>query len=177
MRPCSSTARACAPECAGGRRSNAVPPAVDTRVLRIRQGWKINNNDIDTAVLQEALALDLHRAMKVAELRKEAEQALPTLTKAELAELLFEQVGLNKREAKDMVETFFDEIRNALERGESVKLSGFGNFQLRDKPQRPGRNPKTGEEIPITARRVVTFHASQKLKGMVEEANPASRTA
>ena len=87
-----------------------------------------------------------------------------TLTKAELADLLFEQVGLNKREAKDMVETFFDEIRNALERGEAVKLSGFGNFQLRDKPQRPGRNPKTGEEIPITARRVVTFHASQKLK-------------
>jgi integration host factor subunit alpha len=85
---------------------------------------------------------------------------------------LFEQVGLNKREAKDMVETFFDEIRNALERGEAVKLSGFGNFQLRDKPQRPGRNPKTGEEIPITARRVVTFHASQKLKAMVEEANP-----
>ena len=101
----------------------------------------------------------------------------PTLTKAELAELLFEQVGLNKREAKDMVETFFDEIRNALERGEAVKLSGFGNFQLRDKPQRPGRNPKTGEEIPITARRVVTFHASQKLKGMVEETSPLSRAA
>ena len=91
-----------------------------------------------------------------------------TLTKAELAELLFEKVGLNKREAKDMVETFFDEIREALERGESVKLSGFGNFQLRDKPQRPGRNPKTGEAIPISARRVVTFHASQKLKAMVE---------
>ncbi len=94
-----------------------------------------------------------------------------TLTKAELAELLFEQVGLNKREAKDMVETFFDEIRGALERGESVKLSGFGNFQLRDKPQRPGRNPKTGEEIPISARRVVTFHASQKLKGLIESEN------
>jgi integration host factor subunit alpha len=91
-----------------------------------------------------------------------------TLTKAELAELLFERVGLNKREAKDMVETFFDEIRAALERGESVKLSGFGNFQLRDKPQRPGRNPKTGEEIPISARRVVTFHASQKLKALIE---------
>jgi integration host factor subunit alpha len=91
-----------------------------------------------------------------------------TLTKAELAELLFERVGLNKREAKDMVETFFDEIRDALERGESVKLSGFGNFQLRDKPQRPGRNPKTGEEIPISARRVVTFHASQKLKALIE---------
>src|SRR5438876_10975010 len=93
-----------------------------------------------------------------------------TLTKAELADMLFEKVGLNKREAKDMVETFFEEIRLALENGESVKLSGFGNFQLRDKPQRPGRNPKTGEEIPISARRVVTFHASQKLKAMVEKA-------
>ncbi|KMN38336.1 MULTISPECIES: integration host factor subunit alpha [Chromobacterium] len=92
-----------------------------------------------------------------------------TLTKAELADMLFDQVGLNKREAKDMVESFFEEIRLALESGDSVKLSGFGNFQLRDKPQRPGRNPKTGEEIPITARRVVTFHASQKLKGMVEQ--------
>ncbi|TAK91085.1 MAG: integration host factor subunit alpha [Burkholderiaceae bacterium] len=92
-----------------------------------------------------------------------------TLTKAELAELLFQQVGLNKREAKDMVETFFDEICEALIKGDTVKLSGFGNFQLRDKPQRPGRNPKTGEEIPITARRVVTFHASQKLKAAVEQ--------
>lgn len=91
-----------------------------------------------------------------------------TLTKAELADLLFEKVGLNKREAKDMVESFFEEIRMQLEKGESVKLSGFGNFQLREKPQRPGRNPKTGVEIPITARRVVTFHPSQKLKSMVE---------
>ena len=81
-----------------------------------------------------------------------------TLTKAELADLMFEKVGLNKREAKDMVESFFEEIRIA-----------FGNFQLRKKPQRPGRNPKTGEEIPITARRVVTFHASQKLKSLVEK--------
>jgi integration host factor subunit alpha len=114
-----------------------------------------------------------------ARVRSQAEKDLPTLTKAELAELLFEQVGLNKREAKDMVETFFDEIRNALESGEPVKLSGFGNFQLRDKPQRPGRNPKTGEEIPITARRVVTFHPSQKLKAMVEVANrkPIARAA
>ena len=91
-----------------------------------------------------------------------------TLTKAELADLLFEKVGLNKREAKDLVEAFFDEVREALRAGDSVKLSGFGNFQLREKPQRPGRNPKTGEEIPITARRVVTFHASQKLKAAVE---------
>ena len=94
---------------------------------------------------------------------------MTTLTKAELANLLFEKVGLNKREAKDMVETFFEEVRTALENGDSVKLSGFGNFQLREKPQRPGRNPKTGEEMPITARRVVTFHASQKLKAMVEK--------
>src|SRR6266545_264356 len=94
-----------------------------------------------------------------------------TLTKAELADLLFEQLGLNKREAKDMVEHFFEEIRIALERGEAVKLSGFGNFQLREKPQRPGRNPKTGEEIPITARRVVTFHASQKLKPVKRRGN------
>ncbi len=94
-----------------------------------------------------------------------------TLTKAELADMLFEKVGLNKREAKDMVESFFEEIRIALETGDTVKLSGFGNFQLRDKPQRPGRNPKTGEEMPITARRVVTFHASQKLKSQVEDAH------
>lgn len=92
-----------------------------------------------------------------------------TLTKADLADLLFEQVGLNKREAKDMVEAFFEELRIALEKGDSVKLSGFGNFELRKKSERPGRNPKTGEEIPITARRVVTFHASQKLKTKVEE--------
>lgn len=136
-------------------------------------------NDVNTAEFQSVLDADLNRARIEAEARSQAEKDLPTLTKAELAELLFEQVGLNKREAKDMVETFFDEIRNALERGESVKLSGFGNFQLRDKPQRPGRNPKTGEEIPITARRVVTFHASQKLKGMVEVAsrNPLVRAA
>lgn len=93
-----------------------------------------------------------------------------TITKAELAEALFEHMGLNKREAKDMVDSFFDEIRLALERGEAIKLSGFGNFQLRDKPQRPGRNPKTGEEIAITARRVVTFHSSQKLKAAVAAA-------
>ncbi|MEB0139596.1 MULTISPECIES: integration host factor subunit alpha [unclassified Undibacterium] len=128
-------------------------------------------SDVHSAEFQSVLDADLNRAMLEARARSQAEKELPTLTKAELAELLFEQVGLNKREAKDMVETFFYEIRDGLERGEAVKLSGFGNFQLRDKPQRPGRNPKTGEEIPITARRVVTFHASQKLKGMVDELN------
>lgn len=96
---------------------------------------------------------------------------MTTLTKADLAELLFDSVGLNKREAKDMVEAFFEEISAALIAGDEVKLSGFGNFKLRDKPQRPGRNPKTGEAIPISARRVVTFHASQKLKADVEENN------
>ena len=91
------------------------------------------------------------------------------LTKAEMADVLFDQVGLNKRESKEMVEAFFDELRACLVRGEMVKLSGFGNFQLRDKPSRPGRNPKTGESIPISARRVVTFHASQKLKAVVQD--------
>lgn len=91
------------------------------------------------------------------------------LTKAEMAERLFEELGLNKREAKELVEAFFEEIRAALARGEQVKLSGFGNFDLRDKNQRPGRNPKTGQEIPITARRVVTFRPGQKLKARVEK--------
>jgi len=90
------------------------------------------------------------------------------LTKAEMAERLFEELGLNKREAKELVEMFFEEIRQALEDGQQVKLSGFGNFDLRAKGQRPGRNPKTGEEIPITARRVVTFRPGQKLKARVE---------
>ncbi len=95
-----------------------------------------------------------------------------TLTKAELADMLVEKVaGMSKHDAKEIVELFFEEIRGTLERGEHIKISGFGNFQLRDKPQRPGRNPKTGEEVPISARRVVTFHASQKLKGMVDHYN------
>ncbi|WP_087017826.1 integration host factor subunit alpha [Thaumasiovibrio subtropicus] len=90
------------------------------------------------------------------------------LTKADLAENLFEKVGLNKRDAKETVEVFFEEIRKALENGEQVKLSGFGNFDLREKNERPGRNPKTGEDIPISARRVVTFRPGQKLKARVE---------
>ena len=90
------------------------------------------------------------------------------LTKAEMAERLFDDLGLNKREAKELVEAFFEELRMSLESGQQVKLSGFGNFDLRDKKQRPGRNPKTGEEIPITARSVVTFRPGQKLKARVE---------
>jgi|TARA_Y100000034_G_C6596565_1_gene259363 integration host factor subunit alpha len=90
------------------------------------------------------------------------------LTKAEIAEHLFEKVGLNKVDAKDLVEDFFEKVRSTLENGEQVKLSGFGNFELREKKSRPGRNPKTGEDIPISARRVVTFRPGQKLKARVE---------
>ncbi len=93
----------------------------------------------------------------------------PALTKAQLAELLFEQIGLNKRESKDMIDAFFDLIVEKLLAGEDVKISGFGNFQLRTKTPRPGRNPRTGEAITIQARRVVTFHASQKLKDMIQD--------
>ncbi len=93
------------------------------------------------------------------------------LTKAEVAEHLFEKVGLSKRDAKDMVECFFEQIRETLEKGEQVKLSGFGNFDIREKSERPGRNPKTGEDIPISARRVVTFRPGQKLKSRVESGN------
>ncbi|WP_448211535.1 integration host factor subunit alpha [Colwellia sp. MEBiC06753] len=93
------------------------------------------------------------------------------LTKAEVAEHLYEKVGLSKRDAKDMVEVFFEEIRETLEKGEQVKLSGFGNFDLRMKSERPGRNPKTGEDIPISARKVVTFRPGQKLKSRVEDGN------
>ena len=92
----------------------------------------------------------------------------PTLTKAELAELLFERLGLNKRESKDMIDAFFDLIAQSLVDGDDVKLTGFGNFQIRTKAPRPGRNPRTGEAIPIKARNVVTFHASHKLKGIVQ---------
>ena len=93
----------------------------------------------------------------------------PALTKAQLAELLFEQIGLNKRESKDMIDAFFDLIVEKLLAGEDEKISGFGNFQLRTKTPRPGRNPRTGEAITIQARRVVTFHASQKLKDMIQD--------
>lgn len=90
------------------------------------------------------------------------------LTKNDMMERLIEELSFNRKDAKELVDQFFEEIRGALGRGESVKLSGFGNFDLRDKTERPGRNPKTGEEIPITARRVVTFKSGQKLKTQVE---------
>lgn len=92
----------------------------------------------------------------------------PALTKAQLSELLFEQIGLNRRESKEMIDAFFDSIGQSLILGKDVKLTGFGNFQIRTKAARPGRNPRTGEPIPIEARRVVTFHASHKLKEQFE---------
>lgn len=95
----------------------------------------------------------------------------PTLTKALLAELLFDQIGLNKRESKDMIDAFFDLIAVSLVDGTDVKISGFGNFQIRTKAPRPGRNPRTGEPIPIRARRVVTFYASHKLKPRLSTGN------
>ena len=94
------------------------------------------------------------------------------LTKAQLADLLFEQLGLNKRESKDMVDAFFDLITEQLVAETEVKISGFGNFQIRTKAPRPGRNPRTGEAIGIQARRVVTFHASHKLKGQIQGEKP-----
>ena len=96
------------------------------------------------------------------------------LTKAQLAELLFEQIGVNKRESKDMVDAFFDLISDNLVEGDDVKISGFGNFQIRTKAPRPGRNPRTGETIPIQARRVVTFHASHKLKAQIQDEGGAT---
>lgn len=99
------------------------------------------------------------------------------LTKADMVERLFLDLGINKKDAKDLVDQFFEEVKAALAEGRSVKLSGFGNFDLRDKNQRPGRNPKTGEEIPITARRVVTFKPGQKLKIRVEAYGDAASAA
>jgi len=91
-----------------------------------------------------------------------------SLTKADLIEQLFDELGLNKREAKEIVEQMFEEIKGSLEKGEQVKISGFGNFDLKDKESRPGRNPKTGEDVSISARRVVTFRTGHKLKERVE---------
>ena len=99
--------------------------------------------------------------------QSEADKSLSidkTITKADLADYLYEKVGLNKREAKEFVDLFFEELRRALISEESIKLTGFGNFDVRRKSERPGRNPKTGQQIPVSARKVVTFHASQKLK-------------
>ena len=91
-----------------------------------------------------------------------------TITKDSLVEMIHSEVGLNKREAKELIESFFEEIKSSLEKGNDIKLSGFGNFILRDKSSRPGRNPKTGEEVTISERRVVTFKSGLKLKSKLE---------
>lgn len=114
--------------------------------------------------------MEMGNAMKydASEVRAQDDEALGALTKAQLSDLLFDQLGLSKREAKDMVDAYFDLIAESLVKGEDVKLSGLGNFQVRTKAPRPGRNPRTGELIPIEARRVVTFHASSKLKDQIQ---------
>ncbi len=93
---------------------------------------------------------------------------MSTLTKADITENLYHNINARREETKEFVEDFFEEIRLALATGNPVKLSGFGSFELRDKAERPGRNPKTGEEIPITARRVVTFRAGQNLRDKMD---------
>jgi integration host factor subunit alpha len=136
---------------------------------RLDRASALSTGDGFSAKLPTVPAGDFKRISAPVRAAHVADDGGPTLTKAELAELVFEHVGLNKREAKDMVEAFFDELSVALERGESVKLTGFGNFQLRDKVSRPGRNPKTGVQVNIPARRVVTFHASPKLKIVADD--------
>ena len=91
-----------------------------------------------------------------------------TITKDSLVEMVHNEIGLNKREAKELIESFFEQIKKSLEEGNDIKLSGFGNFNLRDKAPRPGRNPKTGEEVTISSRRVVTFKSVLKLKSKLE---------
>jgi integration host factor subunit alpha len=103
------------------------------------------------------------------------EDRMTTITKADLATLLHENLGVNKREAAEIVMAFFEEISTELERGETVKLSGFGVFCLRNKNSRPGRNPKTGEMIPVSARRVVMFHPSHILKALVQQEQRPAR--
>ena len=100
---------------------------------------------------------------------------MAVLTKSAMVERLYEEMGLNKREAKELVEMLFEEVRSRLAANETVRLSGFGNFELRDKGSRPGRNPKTGEKVPVAPRRVVTFRPGQKLKAQVEAAHPPPR--
>lgn len=91
------------------------------------------------------------------------------MTKADVVEIIFEKVGLSKKEAQDIVETIFETIKQAFKEGESVKLSGFGTFNVRRKRARRGRNPKTGSELEITPRRVLTFRASNQLKDAIEK--------
>ncbi len=94
---------------------------------------------------------------------------MAALTKADISERLVDELGMSRQSARELVDIFFEEMRRLLEMNQSIKLSGFGNFDLRNKKQRPGRNPKTGEEVPVSARRVVTFKSGQKLRKKIEE--------
>ena len=96
-------------------------------------------------------------------------RSMSTLTRADLAEALNRKLGLSRSESLGMVEAILDRMSDALEQGENVKISGFGTFLLRDKGERVGRNPKTGVEVPITPRRVMTFRASQMLKDRIDK--------
>jgi len=100
-----------------------------------------------------------------------------SLTKADIVETLYADIGLSKRDAKDFVDDFFELLGQTLEQGQPVKLSGFGNFDVRRKRERPGRNPKTGDAVPISARTVVTFHAGQKLKDRIDLGSPVQAAA
>lgn len=94
-----------------------------------------------------------------------------TITRADLSESVFQEVGLSRNESSDLVETILGEVVEALARGESVKISSFGSFTVRDKGQRVGRNPKTGQEVPILPRRVLVFRASNVLKSLINGAS------
>lgn len=93
---------------------------------------------------------------------------MTTLTKADIVEAIADKIDLDRNDIKNLVDETFEEIRKSLESGENVRISGFGNFLLRDKAVRPGRNPKTGQEVDISARRVVSFKSGQKLRARVE---------
>ncbi|WP_395708552.1 integration host factor subunit alpha [Reyranella sp.] len=98
-----------------------------------------------------------------------------TITRADLSESVFQEVGLSRNESSDLVETILSEVVEALARGESVKVSSFGSFTVRDKGQRVGRNPKTGQEVPILPRRVLVFRASNVLKSLINGAPDESK--
>ncbi|RDD63795.1 integration host factor subunit alpha [Ferruginivarius sediminum] len=100
-----------------------------------------------------------------------------TVTRADLSEAVYQEVGLSRNESATLVESVLDEISDALVRGEPVKISSFGSFAVRQKGQRVGRNPKTGEEVPILPRKVLVFRASHVLKNRINKAFKAARQA
>ena len=131
-------------------------------------------NHTNPAEVESVVAADLDRAIQANQARVGAEKELPTLTKAELAELLFEQVGLNKREAKDFIDAFFEIISAQLADGQDLRISGFGSYEVQTRSTRPGRNPRTGEPVQIKPRRVATFRPSAQLKQQLKQ--PVKKT-